>query len=111
MKSYIISAKLEPRSLSAIWSDIHRKRFRVRHVETLIDYCVIDIKCWMQGLPHYVEMVMCDGLTFTRYSQDSWTRQWALLSTREELEFLNSLQTQQAAFKVKCRYRGLGCNQ
>jgi hypothetical protein len=98
---------LTPRSLNNIWSDVRHKRFRVRDVETLEDYFVVNIKCWMQGIPHYLEMVKCDETMFVHYSMDGWSQRWALLSTREEIELLNSLQEQQAKFRAKSPYRKL----
>lgn len=98
---------LEPKNLHTIWGEIHAKRFRVRNTETLEDYLITGIKHWMQGMPHYCEAVKCDGMMFERFSFDAWTKHWALLSTKEELEFLKGLQDQQAAFKAKLPYKRL----
>lgn len=98
---------LEPRSLSHIWSEVRSMRFRVRQIETLQDYLITNIKIWLQGLPHILEMVKCDEQVFTRYSLDAWSKSWILLSSREEIDFLNSLLAHELAFKIKNFYRKL----
>jgi hypothetical protein len=96
---------LIPRSLHAIWGDIRAMRFRVRNVETLEDYLVVSITHWMQGMPHTVTMVKCDECIFNHYSENAWSQIWALLSSREEIEYLRGLNDQQVKFKAKYFYR------
>lgn len=99
---------VEPKSLNEIWDDIHSTRFRFRNIRTLEDFMVTGILAWTQARPCHMEVISCDSVLFNRVLVGAHERTYALLSTREEIDFLNSMQLQQATFRVKSAYKRTG---
>jgi len=96
---------MHPRSLAQIWDDVKSYFFRVREVDTLEDYIILEIPTWMQGRPHMLSGAKCAEHTMGRYLLWGHEQKWALLSSEDEIKFFKTLKETQVLFRTKKAYR------
>ncbi len=96
----------EPTNLIEILKTYKSLYFRVRDVVTLSDHLVLTVNSYTQGLPRFASSVLCAETTVTPHILDCSQTRYCLLSSREEIVFLNSFATEnQAIFRVKALYK------